>query len=194
MIARHIGYVNIYTLHKNYILTLCNFYFIYVLTHTYIRDNIYLTTKTTTAHKAERNYKMKALVKTLVSELNNLEISYSLDVASDIKEACSSLDIEPNEHIAEIKEAYLHCTGEELSISHFTTQEEETSKLDYMMCSRLKMDLDYYLNNQFEERLLDTLTNLKDYYKKLPEVPEWLTREQLAEYEKKVATAIGCIG
>lgn len=159
-----------------------------------MRDNIYLTTKTTTAHKAERNYKMKALVKTLVSELNNLEISYSLDVASDIKEACSSLDIEPNEHIAEIKEAYLHCTGEELSISHFTTQEEETSKLDYMMCSRLKMDLDYYLNNQFEERLLDTLTNLKDYYKKLPEVPEWLTREQLAEYEKKVATAIGCIG
>ena len=137
---------------------------------------------------------MKALVKKLENELNNLEISYSLDVASDIKEACSSLDIEPNEHIAEIKEAYLHCTGEELSISHFTTQEEETSKLDYMMRSRLKMDLDYYLNNQFEERLLDTLTNLKDYYKKLPEVPEWLTREQLAEYEKKVATAIGCIG
>lgn len=137
---------------------------------------------------------MKALVKTLVNELNNLEISYSLDVASDIKEACSSLGIEPNENLEEIKEAYLHCTGEELSISHFATQEEEVSKLDYMMCSRLKMDLDYYLNNQFKERLSKTLDELKSYYAKLPEVPEWLTMEQLAEYEKKVATAIGCIG
>ena len=137
---------------------------------------------------------MKALVKTLVNELNNLEIGYSLDVANDIKDACESLGINPNEHLDVIKEAYKHCTGEELSINHFTTKEEEVSKLDYMMCSRLKMDLDYYLNNQFKERLLDTLNNLKDYYKKLPEVPEWLTREQLAEYEKKVAVAIGCIG
>ena len=95
MIARHIGYVNIYTLHKNYILTLCNFYFIYVFTHTYIRDNIYLTTKTTTAHKAERNYKMKALVKKLVSEFYELEINYSLDLENDIKEACNSLRLGP---------------------------------------------------------------------------------------------------
>lgn len=137
---------------------------------------------------------MKALVKTLVNELNNLEISYSLDLENDIKEACSSLDINPNEYIEEIKEAYKLCTGEELSIDHFTTQEEEASKLDYMMCSRLKMDLDYYLNNQFEERLSKTLDELKSYYAKLPEVPEWLTREQLVEYEKKVAVAIGCIG
>ena len=137
---------------------------------------------------------MKALVKTLVNELNNLEISYSLDLESDIKEACSSLGIAPNEHIEEIKEAYKLCTGEELSISHFTTQEEEASKLDYMMCSRLKMDLDYYLNSQNNKKLESSLKELKDYYAKLPEVPEWLTREQLAEYEKKVATAIGCIG
>ena len=134
---------------------------------------------------------MEALVKKLANELNNLEISYSLDVANDIKEACSNLDINPNEYIEEIKEAYLHCTGEELSISHFTTPEEDASKGDYMMCSRLKMDLDYYLNNQFEERLSKTLDELKSYYAKLPEIPEWLTREQLAEYEKKVAVAIG---
>lgn len=137
---------------------------------------------------------MKALVKTLVNELNNLEIGYSLDVANDIKEACSSLDINPNEYIEEIKEAYKLCTGEELSIEHFTTQEEEAQRFLYGMVGRYKSDLDYYLNNQFEERLVDTLKNLKDYYKKLPEVPEWLTREQLAEYEKKVAAAIGCIG
>ena len=137
---------------------------------------------------------MKALVKTLVSELNNLEISYSLDVVSDIKEACSSLDIDPNKHIEAIKEAYHLCTGEELSISHFPTMKEEASRGNYMMVSRLKMDLDYYLNNQFEERLVKTLDELKEYYGKLPEVPEWLTREQLAEYEKKVAVAIGCIG
>ena len=136
---------------------------------------------------------MKALVKTLVNELNNLEISYSLDLESDIKEACSSLEIDPSENLEAIKEAYRHCTGEELNITRFTTKEEEASKGDYMMVSRLKMDLDYYLNNQFEERLSKTLEELKDYYKKLPEIPEWLTREQLAEYEKKVAVAIGCI-
>lgn len=34
----------------------------------------------------------------------------------------------PHEHIEEIKEAYLICTGEELSITHFTTKEEEASK------------------------------------------------------------------
>ena len=137
---------------------------------------------------------MRALVKTLVNELNNLEIGYSLDVASDIKEACSSLDINPNDYIEEIKEAYKHCTGEELSISHFTTLEEEASNYYYPFCYRAKMDLDYYLNNQCEERLSKTLDELKSYYAKLPEVPEWLTREQLAEYEKKVDTAIGCIG
>ena len=137
---------------------------------------------------------MTELTRKLVDELTDLEIRYTIDEEQSIKEACESLGIAPNEPIEEIKEAYKHCTGEELSINHFTTQEEEVSKLDYMMCSRLKMDLDYYLNNQFKERLLDTLNNLKDYYKKLPEVPEWLTREQLAEYEKKVTTAIGCIG
>lgn len=137
---------------------------------------------------------MTELTRKLVDELTDLEIRYTIDEEQSIKEACESLGIAPNEHIEEIKEAYKHCTGEELSINHFTTQEEEVSKLDYMMCSRLKMDLDYYLNNQFEERLLDTLKELKAYYAKLPEVPEWLTSEQLAEYEEKVATAIGCIG
>lgn len=137
---------------------------------------------------------MTELTRKIASELNDLEIRYTMDEEQCIKEACSSLDINPNEYIEEIKEAYLHCTGEELNINHFTTQEEEAQRFLYGMVGRYKMDLDYYLNNQFEERLLDTLTNLKDYYKKLPEVPEWLTREQLAEYEKKVAVAIGCIG
>lgn len=152
----------------------------------------YITNKK--SNKERKVTTMTELTRKLVDELNNLEISYSLDVSNDIKEACSSLDINPNEYIEEIKEAYKYCTGEELSISHFTTQEEEAQRFLYGMVGRYKADLDYYLNNQFEERLLDTLTNLKDYYKKLPEVPEWLTREELAEYEKKVATAIGCIG
>jgi hypothetical protein len=166
-----------------------------VLTDTIVRDIIHSTTKTNpTPHRAERRYRMKALVKTLVNELNNLEISYSLDLENDIKEACSSLDINPNEYIEEIKEAYKHCTGEELSITHFTTQEEEAQQFLYGMVGRYKADLDYYLNNQFEERLSKTLDELKSYYAKLPEVPDWLTREQLAEYEKKVATAIRCIG
>ena len=134
---------------------------------------------------------MTELTRKLVDELNDLEIRYTIDEEQSIKEACESLDINPNEYI---EEAYRHCTGEELSISHFTTQEEEASKLDYMMCSRLKMDLDYYLNSQNNKKLESSLKELKDYYAKLPEVPEWLTREQLAEYEKKVATAIGCIG
>ena len=137
---------------------------------------------------------MKALVKTLVNELNNLEISYSLDLENDIKEACSSLDINPNEHLEEIKEAYKHCTGEKLYISHFSTPEEDARNYYYPFCYRAKMDLDYYLYSQNNKKLESSLKELKDYYAKLPEVPDWLTREQLAEYEKKVAAAIGCIG
>lgn len=137
---------------------------------------------------------MTELTRKLVDELTDLEIRYTIDEEQSIKEACESLGIAPNEHIEEIKEAYKHCTGEELSISHFTTLEEEASNYYYPFCYRAKMDLDYYLNNQCEERLSKTLDELKSYYAKLPEVPEWLTREQLAEYEKKVDTAIGCIG
>ena len=137
---------------------------------------------------------MTDLTKKIVNELNNLEIGYSLDVANDIKEACSSLGIAPNEHIEEIKEAYKHCTGEELHISHFSTPEEDARNYYYPFCYRAKMDLDYYLNSQNSKKLESSLKELKDYYAKLPEVPEWLTREQRTEYEKKVAAAIGCIG
>ena len=47
------------------------------------------------AHRAERRYKMKSLVKKLVSEFYELEINYSLDLENDIKEACNSLRLGP---------------------------------------------------------------------------------------------------
>lgn len=36
-----------------------------------------------------------------------------------------------HEHIEEIKEACLNCTGEELSITHFTTNEEEARNIKF---------------------------------------------------------------
>ena len=48
----------------------------------------YIDSKKCTARRAERRYKMKALVKKLVSVFYDLEINYSLDLENDIKEAC----------------------------------------------------------------------------------------------------------
>ena len=61
------------------------------------------------SNKERKVTTMTELTRKLVDELNNLEISYSLDLENDIKEACSSLDINPNEYRA--KHYTLHHTG-----------------------------------------------------------------------------------
>ena len=67
------------------------------------------------------------------------------------------------------------------------------SRFNYMMLSRLQMDCDYYLGNgqRHEKHLwagnpIDQIKEMKDIYNKLDEKPEWLTLEQINDYEKQM--------
>lgn len=65
---------------------------------------------------------------------------------------------------------------------------------DYMLLDRLKMDCDYYLGygNRAEKYLWagdaeSQISKMRELYAVLPEKPEWLTAEQIDEYEQRMA-------
>ena len=67
------------------------------------------------------------------------------------------------------------------------------SEYNYMMLSRLQMDCDYYLGNgnRNDKDLwaLNPVDHIKEMYRiynLLSEKPEWLTLEEIQEYEKKM--------
>ena len=69
----------------------------------------------------------------------------------------------------------------------------ESDKFNYMMLSRLQSDCDYYLGfgNRNPKVLWagneeDHIAEMKKIYNKLPEKPEWLTMEQIEDYESKM--------
>lgn len=136
----------------------------------------------------------KNLFNELVTELNNHEITYALDVEQSINDACEELGIEPNENIDIIKAAYKKCTGMNLDIDYFATKEEKRHEFNYRMISRIKMDFDYYLKNDYfikngitkdiKKELKSSLKTLEYHYSLIPIEPEWLTRSELEEYRK----------
>lgn len=72
----------------------------------------------------------------------------------------------------------------------FSSKDE---KYPYMMLSRLKSDCDYYLGagNKADKHLWalnpkDQIAYMRAIYDRLEEKPEWLTSEQIDEYEKKM--------
>lgn len=69
----------------------------------------------------------------------------------------------------------------------------ESDKFNYMMLSRLQSDCDYYLGfgNRNPKVLWagneeDHIAEMKKIYNELPEKPEWLTMEQIEDYESKM--------
>lgn len=65
------------------------------------------------------------------------------------------------------------------------------TKFNYMMLSRMQMDCDYFINNPCEKHLwagsVDRQIELMNkLYDALPEKPEWLTKEQLDNYETRM--------
>ena len=67
-------------------------------------------------------------------------------------------------------------------------------RFDYMLLSRLKQDCDYYLGygNRAEKHLwagdVDSqVAKMRELYAALPEKPEWLTADQIDEYERRMA-------
>lgn len=76
--------------------------------------------------------------------------------------------------------------------------EKPDHKFDYQMLSRLKSDCDYYLGkgNRSVEHLYykdeqEQINEMKKLYNKLPKEgkPEWLTYEELLDYEEKMVKA-----
>lgn len=73
------------------------------------------------------------------------------------------------------------------------TESEDQDKFNYMMLSRLKSDCDYYLGNgNRNPRNLwagdeaKQIAKMKEFYDKVPEEPEWLTKEDIDDYEDKM--------
>lgn len=69
-----------------------------------------------------------------------------------------------------------------------TTEKDE--KFDYQLLSRLQQDCEYYLGhgNRAKKHLwagdeAEQIAKMKEIYEGLSEKPEWLTLEQIAQYE-----------
>jgi hypothetical protein len=66
-------------------------------------------------------------------------------------------------------------------------------KFEYMLLSRLESDCKYFLGNgnRYEKDLWagsveKQIEKMKELWNLLPEKPEWLTLEQIEEYEKQM--------
>lgn len=85
---------------------------------------------------------------------------------------------------------------------HFNTMPEQIDpekKFNYQMLSRLQSDCEYYLNfgNRSKSRLYygdekEQIQGMKDLYNSFTdnEKPEWLTFEQILEYEKQMVGGV----
>ena len=79
------------------------------------------------------------------------------------------------------------------SIINNIKESDDHDKPNYMMLSRLKSDCDYYLGNgNRNPRNLwagdeaKQIAKMREYYDKVPEEPEWLTKEDIDSYEDKM--------
>lgn len=73
------------------------------------------------------------------------------------------------------------------------SKDNEGSEYDYMLLDRLRQDCEYFLGNgnRAEKHLWagnvnDQIAKMKELYNKLPEKPEWLTMEDIENYEKEM--------
>lgn len=69
----------------------------------------------------------------------------------------------------------------------------ESNEYDYMLLDRLRQDCEYFLGNgnRSEKHLWagnvnDQIAKMKELYNKLPEKPEWLSMEDIENYEKEM--------
>lgn len=67
---------------------------------------------------------------------------------------------------------------------------------NYQLLSRLQQDCDYYLGhgNRAKKHLwagdeAEQIAKMKEIYASLPEKPEWITLEQIAQYEAAMVVA-----
>ena len=67
---------------------------------------------------------------------------------------------------------------------------------EYQMLNRLQLDCDYFLDRSRNEKVLHQLSvegqiqYMKELYQLLPEKPQWLTWEEIEDYEIKMKEAL----
>ena len=71
--------------------------------------------------------------------------------------------------------------------------ESDNNEYNYMLLDRLKSDCDYYLGNGnrnpkhlWAGNEQGQIDKIKELYNELPEKPEWLTMEQIEDYDKQM--------
>lgn len=98
---------------------------------------------------------------------------------------CGDFDGEPNTPIK----------GVEIVITGRENEPTKKEKFNYMMLSRLKTDCDYYLGNGnryvgnlYYQNEQKHINKMKEIYNNFPDDkrPEWLTWEQILDYEKLI--------
>ena len=137
--------------------------------------------------------------KYLTESFTNVSLKYDRDAAKKFK---NNFDVaSPQEtanvfgkNVSDNGKIYKPTIKEEFNQSEidfiFSSKDE---KYPYMMLSRLKSDCDYYLGagNKADKHLWalnpkDQIAYMRAIYDRLEEKPEWLTSEQIDEYEKKM--------
>lgn len=75
----------------------------------------------------------------------------------------------------------------------FINESNQEDKHNYMLLDRLKQDCEYFLGfgNGSENRLWagnvkDQIAKMKELWEKLPIKPEWLSYEEILNYEKEM--------
>lgn len=100
-----------------------------------------------------------------------------------------------------IKESVVKFLKEEIVARHASERNHQhqweftpgDSKFNYMLLSRLQMDCDYFLGNgnRYEKNLWagnvnDHIEMMKKIWNGFEEKPEWLSMEQIEDYERKM--------
>lgn len=165
------------------------------------QDRFYLNMEFTPEQLAEsaeaRDLEETNEIDEIIAQLK--DDGYELDTDQDILQGLGAdLGYDKEEQIKLLK-AIKSRLSDKLLNEEFNQSEidfifsSKDEKYPYMILSRLKSDCDYYLGagNKADKHLWalnpkDQIAYMRAIYDRLEEKPEWLTSEQIDEYEKKM--------
>lgn len=165
------------------------------------QDRFYLNMEFTPEQLAEsaeaRDLEETNEIDEIIAQLK--DDGYELDTDQDILQGLGAdLGYDKEEQIKLLK-AIKSRLSDKLLNEEFNQSEidfifsSKDEKYPYMILSRLKSDCDYYLGagNKTDKHLWalnpkDQIAYMRAIYDRLEEKPEWLTSEQIDEYEKKM--------
>lgn len=120
---------------------------------------------------------------TIVNDLQNEDKTASTEL--DLDQIDSDLDFVIDDSLTE--------SSEQIADENLSEDYDEDIKFKYMLLDRLRTDCDYFLGagHGYEGHLWagsikDQITKMRKLYNELPEKPEWLSLEDIDNYEKEM--------